>query len=81
MTWIKRTTTGALVALAVMLGSVTMATASVAGKPNCLATPCPPPENRSAADLDASVQPVDGHHSLVAGVPNCRVPCPPPKDA
>ncbi|HZO25717.1 MAG TPA: hypothetical protein VFH48_06950 [Chloroflexota bacterium] len=57
---VLRGVSGALVALALMAGSTAMTPASVAGKPNCLATPCPPPENRSAADVDGSARPRDG---------------------
>ena len=66
MTRVLRGASGALVALALMAGSTATTPASVAGKPNCLATPCPPPPNHSAADVDGAAQAGDGYHSLVA---------------
>jgi hypothetical protein len=40
---VQRTVVGMVAALALAIGSVTSTPASVAGKPNGLAVPCPPP--------------------------------------
>jgi hypothetical protein len=79
MTQIRRTIVGATAALAIVLSSVTTAQADAAGKPNCLALPCPPPTNQRVAPSDASTVRGDAHRGGGSSGPNCATaPCPPP---
>src|SRR6478609_7975536 len=54
VTQIRRTIVSATAALAIVLSSVTTAQVDAAGRPKCLAAPCPPPTNQQVAPADGS---------------------------
>ncbi len=80
MVQIQRTAVGAAMALALVLGGVTVAYVEALGKPNCLTLPCPPPEDHSRADVDQASLAGDALDMMRGpGGPNClKAPCPPP---
>jgi len=83
MVQVQRTVVGAAAALVLVIGSVTVAPVRVTNGPNCLAAPCPPPDNRSGAGAEGAIRSGDAQDVTVrsAGGPICLTgQCPPPPD-